>query len=195
MAKNFLDVATRSLNHRFVTSRALLCAFEASLNSARAAPVHRFSARELCSSSEEADGRRSPQVADGRRSPQETDGRRSPPIFELRTYRIVPGELKSYLDATRRFAALRKELSPGWRGFWTVETGGVLNEVYHFYCYPGGWGERDAVRAGMASSSEWTQCGQEWQAAASGRSAGRNGKQQRVDAVRAGMASSSEWTQ
>ncbi|CAI7901371.1 unnamed protein product [Closterium sp. NIES-53] len=43
-------------------------------------------------------------------------GPRCPPIFELRTYRIVPGELKTYLDATRRFAALRKELSPGWRG-------------------------------------------------------------------------------
>ncbi|CAI5504753.1 unnamed protein product, partial [Closterium sp. Naga37s-1] len=40
--------------------------------------------------------------------------------------------------------------------FWTVETGGVLNEVHHFYCYPGGWEERDAVRAGMAGSRGWT---------------------------------------
>ena len=59
------------------------------------------------------------------------------PIVELRTYQIVPDKMKEYLEATRDYAQVRKDLNPGWLGFWTTETGGVVNEVKHMYAFPG----------------------------------------------------------
>ena len=76
------------------------------------------------------------------------------PIIELREYDLNPMYAHSYLHHTAAKADLRKKLSP-LRLFVIPETGGKLNVATHLYHWRGGYRERNARKADMASSEEW----------------------------------------
>jgi len=76
------------------------------------------------------------------------------PIIEMREYDLNPMYAHSYLHHTAAKADLRKQLSP-LRLFAIPETGGKLNVATHLYHWRGGYRERNARKADMASSEEW----------------------------------------
>ena len=58
------------------------------------------------------------------------------------------------MKATNEAAALRKELHPSWKGFWTCDIGGCLNTVHHVYHWKD-MIERKEVRDNASSTAGW----------------------------------------
>lgn len=77
------------------------------------------------------------------------------PFIEQRTYVLKSEGYFTYLENANRNIELRKRLFPGFLGFFTTDTGGDLLSVTHFYYYPGGFHERDAVTANLIGSPDW----------------------------------------
>lgn len=74
-------------------------------------------------------------------------------IYEVRTYRLKPRMVPSFLDAFgEAYENGRKQLSP-LAAFFTSEVG-PLNEVMHIWPYAD-IGERDAIRAEAVASGVW----------------------------------------
>ena len=76
------------------------------------------------------------------------------PVVELREYKLIPGHASTYINHTTDYAAVRHEHVPT-RLFSLPETGGPLHVATHFYHYPGGYEERDAVRSQMPKDERW----------------------------------------
>ena len=85
----------------------------------------------------------------------DADASKRTPFVEHRVYTLKPEGQREYLRLCAETAALRRAVLPGLLGFFTVETGGDLCQVHHFYAYPGGFDERDQVRAAAAATPEW----------------------------------------
>ena len=76
------------------------------------------------------------------------------PFVEVRRYRLDAGGSAEYLKRCAETAAVRAELCPGFRGFFTTELGGDVNEVWHLYAYDG-YDQRDATRKRMGADPRW----------------------------------------
>lgn len=77
-------------------------------------------------------------------------------FLEMRQYTLVPEKMKEYMKLADASAALRKRLNPGFLGFFTCDTGSMLNRVTHFYHFQD-LNERERVRKAMAANPEWQQ--------------------------------------
>lgn len=77
-------------------------------------------------------------------------------FYEVRKYTLHPEGQKAFLALSETFAPMRRELIPGFLGMFAAETGGVLNEVIHFYYYPD-YASRDKVREKLAGHKVWQQ--------------------------------------
>uniref|UniRef100_A0A7S4GBX5 NIPSNAP domain-containing protein n=1 Tax=Eutreptiella gymnastica TaxID=73025 RepID=A0A7S4GBX5_9EUGL len=77
----------------------------------------------------------------------------APPIFELRTYNLIPQHAATYLEGSAVHGNLRKTHLP-LLFFGTVETGGQLNTVQHLYKYPS-LEARDDARKAAAADPNW----------------------------------------
>ena len=78
-----------------------------------------------------------------------------PGFFELRTDRVQPGSLDTYLQEVQRTAAARTKFFPGWLGIWKVALGGDNTTVMHLYHWKD-YDQRDAARAAVEDSIEWS---------------------------------------
>ena len=69
----------------------------------------------------------------------------SPGFFELRTDRVLPGALDSYLREQKRTAAARQKIFPGWLGIWKTSLGAECHTVHHLYHWSS-YSQRDQTR-------------------------------------------------
>ena len=69
----------------------------------------------------------------------------SPGFFELRTDRVLPGALDSYLREQKRTAAARQKILPGWLGIWKTSLGAECHTVHHLYHWSS-YSQRDQAR-------------------------------------------------
>merc|ERR1711997_825560 len=76
----------------------------------------------------------------------------SNPIFELRTYNLVPKDVGKFLTLSKEKFHLRTQHSV-LLGYWTAELGG-LNQVVHVWKYDS-YSHRADVRAKLAVDQEW----------------------------------------
>jgi hypothetical protein len=77
-------------------------------------------------------------------------------LFEIRTYTLHPSGIKPFLKLTAQSAELRSLLNPGFRGFFSRDTGGALNQVTHFYAF-NDMADRARIRQALAQSALWQQ--------------------------------------
>eukprot|EP00873_Tetraselmis_striata_P021968 jgi/Tetstr1/442232/TSEL_030373.t1 len=75
-------------------------------------------------------------------------------IIEMRSYQMKPEATATYLQMCAETAAVRAEVAPGFLGMFSVEAGGPLNVVRHFYRYQD-MEHRHAVRAAMPKNLDW----------------------------------------
>jgi hypothetical protein len=73
-------------------------------------------------------------------------------VYELRTYRLHPGQVGPYAAAMREALPIREKHSAP-IGYWLVEIG-PLNTIVHLWGYRD-LGERAAVRRALAADAEW----------------------------------------
>lgn len=78
-----------------------------------------------------------------------------PGFVELREYTLKPEGIKEFMRLTGEYIELRKQLLP-LLGFFSCDTGGVLNRVLHLYQYDD-FDHRDRCRAAAGSNPEWQQ--------------------------------------
>lgn len=76
----------------------------------------------------------------------------SQPVYELRTYNLVPREVGNFMALSRDKFHLRTVHSK-LLGYWTTELGG-LNQVVHLWQYDS-YSHRARVRATLAKDQEW----------------------------------------
>merc|ERR1712080_65163 len=74
------------------------------------------------------------------------------PIYELRTYSLVPSQVSNFLNLSKEKFHLRTGHSK-LLGYWTVELGG-LNQVTHIWEYES-YSHRAGVRAKLAADPQW----------------------------------------
>eukprot|EP00440_Ansanella_granifera_P005545 gb/GFBE01006023.1/.p1 GENE.gb/GFBE01006023.1/~~gb/GFBE01006023.1/.p1 ORF type:complete len:244 (+),score=45.34 gb/GFBE01006023.1/:1-732(+) len=80
----------------------------------------------------------------------------APGLYERRVYSVAPGQMRAFLDASSASAAARKRVLPGFLGMFQTEIGGDINRLTHFYHFPGGLKEREAVLSAAQQDSEWS---------------------------------------
>jgi len=78
----------------------------------------------------------------------------SNPIFELRTYNLVPKDVGKFLALSKEKFHLRTQHSV-LLGYWTTELGG-LNQVVHLWQYES-YSHRAEIRARLGGDQEWQQ--------------------------------------
>jgi len=78
----------------------------------------------------------------------------APGILEMRTYTLKPEGSAAYMAMCADTANVRAEVAPGFLGMFSVETGGRLNVVRHFYGYKD-MEHRQAVRSKMPDNLDW----------------------------------------
>merc|ERR1712038_299555 len=78
----------------------------------------------------------------------------SNPIFELRTYDLVPKDVGKFLALSKEKFHLRTQHSV-LLGYWTAELGG-LNQVVHLWQYES-YSHRAEIRARLGGDQEWQQ--------------------------------------
>ena len=54
-------------------------------------------------------------------------------VVEVRTYTCSPEGFVRFLQLCSETVALRKQVLPGFRAYFTCDSGGVLNRVVHIY--------------------------------------------------------------
>ena len=85
----------------------------------------------------------------------ETTTKQSPNgFYEIRKYKVEPNDLSKYLELCAKSAKKRKELSPGFCGFFIPEVGSDLNVLTHVYHYKD-YDERDLIREKMRKDKSW----------------------------------------
>lgn len=76
------------------------------------------------------------------------------PIYELRTYTVVPGTLPKYVKLAAEVGrAIRGDRHGTLEGYWTTEFG-TLNQAVHLWSYAS-LAERDRLRAELAKNEAW----------------------------------------
>ncbi|KAM5299825.1 protein NipSnap homolog 3A isoform 3-T3 [Ctenodactylus gundi] len=81
--------------------------------------------------------------------PRQNDGT----FYEFRTYYLKPSKMKEFLENIKKNIHLRiahSELI----GYWSVETGDIMNKVFHIWKYDN-FAHRTAVRKALAEDKEW----------------------------------------